>query len=105
MGADEKIKVLVDEPAESGMKSALPSFARNAATRTVEISGETLRDNLKSFVSQFTNLLDGTPLDTSGVVIDEIELSLSVSASGGVELLGKVNASAQAGIKVKLKRK
>ena len=42
--------------------------------------------------------------DVGNAVIDEVELSLVITASGGVELLGKLSVGAQAGIKVKLKR-
>jgi hypothetical protein len=41
----------------------------------------------------------------SAFIIDEVELSLAVNAKGGIELLGKLEAGAQAGIKIKLKRR
>jgi hypothetical protein len=37
--------------------------------------------------------------------IDEIEISLAVTAEGGVELIGKVTAGVEAGIKITLKRR
>jgi len=73
--------------------------------KTVELGGDALRGGIKGFASQFATLMDGVRLEGGTAVIDETELSLTVSANGGVELLGKLTAGAQASIKVKLKRK
>lgn len=100
----DNIKVVVEETQEPGIKSGLPSFARTAINKTVEVSGDALRDAIKGFSAQFAGLLDGNAIGGSNAVIDEIELSLTVTASGGVELLGKATLGTQASIKVKLKR-
>ena len=101
----DKVKVWVDDGQDAVTKSALPNLARAAAGKTVELSGEVLRESIKGFAAQFSGLLDGDPIGESQAVIEEIELSLTVSASGGVELLGKATVGAQAAIKLKLKRK
>ncbi|APA69483.1 hypothetical protein YQ44_18760 [Janthinobacterium sp. 1_2014MBL_MicDiv] len=100
----DTIKIWTEDAQASGTKSALPSLARAAVAKTVEVSGDVLREGIKGFAAQFAALLDGTPIGEGGVLIDEIELSLTVTASGGVELLGKVSLGTQAAIKVKLKR-
>lgn len=79
-------------------------LSRAAVSRSIEIGTEVLQDSIRSFSQQFTGLLDGQPLEGGNAVIDEVELSLVITASGGVELLGKLSVGAQAGIKVKLKR-
>lgn len=101
----DKIKIWTDDNFDiPTTKSALPTLARAAVSRSIEVGAEVLQDSIRSFSQQFTGLLDGQPLDDNNIVIDEVELSLVVTASGGIELLGKLNVGAQAGIKVKLKR-
>lgn len=101
----DMIKVWVESDESVALtKAALPSLARTAVTKTVELSGEALRDGIKGFASQFVTLFDDDISEGSTVVIDEIELSLTVSAGGAIELVGKLSVGAQAAIKVKLKR-
>jgi hypothetical protein len=101
---EDKILVWVDAAVEDATKAALPKLARHAVAKSVEVSGDALRDNIRSFVSKFATLLDEGRLGNTNVVIEEIELSLAVTTSGSVELLGKLAAGGEAGIKVKLKR-
>ncbi|MDY0977786.1 hypothetical protein SOM61_22745 [Massilia sp. CFBP9012] len=100
----ESVKVWV-EAGDSGTKSALPSLARAAVGKTVELSTEALQEGIKTFSVPFADLLDGQAIGLGHAVIDEIELSLTITASGGIELLGKATLGTQAAIKVKLKRK
>jgi hypothetical protein len=100
----DTVKVWVDDTQETGIKSALPSLARAAVGKTVELSGDVLKESIKGFAAQFSGLLDGHPLGDGTAVIDEVELSLTVTASGGIELLGKATVGTQAAIKLKLKR-
>ncbi|MDG2539843.1 hypothetical protein P5Y53_19345 [Dyella jiangningensis] len=100
----DAVKIWVDDSQETGAKSALPTLARTVVGKTVEVSGDILRDSIKGFAAQFSALLDGSPVGEGPAVIDEIELSLAISATGGVELLGKATLGAQASIKLKLKR-
>lgn len=93
------------EASDSATKSALPSLARAAVGKTVELSTEALQEGIKTFSAPFADLLDGQPVGVGHAVIDEIELSLTITASGGIELLGKATVGTQAAIKVKLKRK
>lgn len=104
MKDEGKISIWVDEAVKDATKAALPNLARHAVTKTVEVSGDALRDNIRSFVSKFATLLDEGKVGDTNVVIDEIELSLTVTANGSIELLGKLSAGGQAGIRVKLKR-
>jgi len=101
----DTVKVWVDDAQHPGAKSALPTLARSAVGKTVELSGEALRESIKGLASQFSSLLDEGPIGTGHAIIDEIELSLTITASGGIELLGKATLGSQAAIKLKLKRK
>jgi hypothetical protein len=100
----DTVKVWAEDTQENGVKSALPTFARSAIGKSVEVSGEVLRESIKGFAAQFSGILDGNPIGDGKAVIDEIELSLTVTASGGIELLGKATVGSQASIKLKLKR-
>ena len=101
----ESIKVLVSDcTSERSEKSALPSFSRAAIAKTIEVSSEIMTAEVKAFACKFVDLLDGQALDGSGVTIEEVELALAVTASGGVQLLGSMTAGVQASITIKLKR-
>lgn len=101
----DTINVWVDDNHHAEIKSALPTLARSAVGKTVALSGEVLREGIKGLASQFSGLFDGSPVGEGHAVIDEIELSLTITASGGVELLGKATLGSQAAIKLRLKRK
>ena len=102
MSKQEKIKVWVTP--ETDRKAALPSLAKKAST-VVEVGADVLAQKLESFLTSFRPLIDVEKSNTSDFVIDEIELSLAVNASGGIELVGKLEGGAEASLKVKLKRR
>lgn len=98
------VKVWVEDTPEPGTKFAMPNLARAAVGKTIEVAGDALRDGIKTLAAQFSGVLESRPTGEGAVVIDEIELSLTVSANGGVELLGRAMVGVQTGIKLKLKR-
>ena len=100
----DTLKVWVADEPEANVKSAFGGLARAAVGRTVEIGADAMRESVEKFAAQFSPLLNGKPLGEGSAVIDEIELSLTVSASGSIELLGKAAIGSQASIKIKLKR-
>ena len=100
----DTVKVWTEDAQEPGIKHALPTLARTAVGKTVELSGDVLRESIKAFATPFSELLDGNPLGEGSAVIEELELSLTITASGGIELLGKATVGSQASIKLKLKR-
>lgn len=69
----------------------------------IEIDGEQIRARLTSLIAEFDSLVTA-PREGSKLQVDEIELAFVVSASGGVQLITKLEAGAEASIKVKLKR-
>ena len=102
MGTGSSITVLVSS--ESGGQAALPRLGNLSAIQAVDADPDVLSRNLQRFLSSFQIVLAEQPREIAGYEIDEIELNLAVSASGGIELIGKLSTGLQAGIKVKLKR-
>jgi hypothetical protein len=85
------------------VKAAVPTLARHA-TAVVEVETDSIAKNLGAFMEKFRPVVESQD-QNSPFYIDEVELSLVVNAKGGIELLGKIEAGAQAGLKIKLKRK
>lgn len=97
------INIWTDEERKEG-KSALPKMAqvtRHVATASTEVVSE----NLAAFLKAFEPIATQAFVESSSFEIDEIELSLVVTGNGGIELLGKIEAGAEASIRIKLKRK
>jgi len=97
------IEVWDIETTETATRNALPSLGRQR-TSTTEVDLETLSENLKAVLSRFQAVLDEQPVAKAGYCVDEIEVSLGVTAKGSIALIGKLEAGMQAGIKVKFKR-
>jgi len=89
---------------QGNKKPALPSFADKTA-EIVTVSQDKLSANLKEFLESSQAITEIDMPKESSFYIDEMELSLAINAKGGIELVGKLEAGAQAGIKIKLKRK
>jgi hypothetical protein len=70
------------EDRADGFRAADVRFAR----RKVPISQ--LRDNVNAFVAAMGEAVGGVPSALGGFSIDSLELSLEVSATGSVSLLG-----------------
>jgi len=91
---------------KSNIKAGLPTLGK--ASKRIEsthVDVVTLSENLNNFLAEFQKVLEKQPTSKSGYEIDEIELSLGVSANGGIALLGKLEAGMEASIKVKLKKR
>jgi hypothetical protein len=88
-------------------KDAIPGFGRGqaelakAALVLTELDAGELRGQIEAFLSEFSQIVE--PVQGS-FGIDEIELALTVNASGGVALIGKLEAGAEAGIKITIRR-
>ena len=82
-------------------KGALP-FRPNLP-KQISVESDVMTKNLLVFMDSFEQVFE-TESEKKGFYIDEIELTLAVNASGGLELIGKANAGIEGGIKVKLKR-
>jgi hypothetical protein len=70
----------------------------------IEIDGEQLRTRIRSVIAEFDDLLTEREEKKGGFSIDEIELGLTISAKGGIQLITKLEGGAEASIKVRLRR-
>jgi len=101
----DTIWIITQTTVDDGSKSALPSLGRRVAAKTFEITNHVLADRLEEFFSSFGNVLQRLPPETAGFSVDEVELTLAINASGGVELVGQAEAGLSTGLKFTLKRK
>lgn len=93
------------ETLEDDSKAALPRLGKNRAAELVQMPSDALAAQVKTFLADFQPVFEVQPQKSGGFEIDEIELSLTVNASGGIELIGKLSAGVQSSIKLKLKRR
>ena len=71
----------------------------------MQISRDQMASQLQEFLLSIEPVLKVELDKGTGFAIDAIELSLTVNANGGLELIGKLNAGMEASIKLTLKRK
>lgn len=89
--------------AASDTKAALPALGKTRfEVSRVQLSA--VSKNLTEFLTEFQAVFEIPADSKSGFYVDEIELNLGVSGSGGIALFGKLEAGVEAGMKVKLKR-
>jgi hypothetical protein len=109
MGDEDSISIwTMTETATGNSKAALPRLGggiASGATEVVSVSIDTVRKNLNAFLEQVGPLLETSGKVLKNYEIDEVELSIAINASGGIELVGKLEAGAEAGLKIKLKRR
>jgi hypothetical protein len=71
----------------------------------VEISIETLSNNLANFVKTLGTIVESFPETyKKNYALEEIDFSLSVDASGSIALIGEVSAGITTGITVTFKK-
>ena len=94
---------VITMPDETTTKSGLP-FAPLTKQR-VSMSSTDLEKKLSEFLQSFGDVLEKQPESIgNGLKLDEIEINLSINASGGIELIGKAEVGVQSAIKLKFKR-
>jgi hypothetical protein len=86
-------------------KNAFPKLGQSGVLSTARVDSDVLAANLQETLQSLEGVLAKQPDSVGKFDLDEVEFSLAVTASGGFELIGKMTAGAQAGIKIKLKRK
>jgi len=100
---DRTIRILT-QTIEEDTKSALPAIGRRITTKTLELTNDVLANRLEEFFSSFDNVLEHLPSSVAGFSIDELELTLAINASGGIEMVGKAEAGITTGMKFTLRR-
>jgi hypothetical protein len=99
----EKIDIWTDEDRPFG-KAAVPRMA-TLTKHIASASSDALSQNLETFLQSFDKIVTEASSSINNFYVDEIELSLVVNGKGGIELLGRLEAGAEASIKVKLRKK
>jgi hypothetical protein len=100
---NKTIRILT-QTIEVDTKSALPAIGRRITTKTLELTNDVLANCLEEFFSSFDSVLERLPNSVAGFSIDELELTLAINASGGIEVIGKAEAGISTGMKFTLKR-
>lgn len=98
------VTVWVPEDARSE-RDGLPSFraGREQVLKPVKVDPQTIAESLQGILAALTPVVEAKPAK-SGLVIDELELGLTISADGEVGFIASVSAGIEASIKLKLKR-
>jgi hypothetical protein len=85
---------------------SVPEDIRGWFTVSQPVSVATLRDNLRKFVSSLDAAFKDVPSALASYDLDEVEVSVTVSAEGGVSLLGSGGkAGVEGGLKLTFSRK
>jgi hypothetical protein len=74
------------------------------SARVVSLAAEDLGQNLKTFLESFQEAFNSLPQKVGDFRLEQVELNLVTNASGGIELVGKLDVGAEASITVVLKR-
>lgn len=64
----------------------------------------TLQANLTDFITRLGTSFENIKTEMSNYALDEIEINVEVSASGGISLVGSIEAGATGGIMLRFKR-
>lgn len=88
----------------SDIKGAMPTL-KNLSNNEITVTSEKLSLNLKGFLEKFKPVFEQQETQIGNFEISEIELSLAINASGGIELIGKVEVGIEGGIKIKLQKR
>ena len=70
-----------------------------------EVPLETLSQSLSDFSAEMDKVFAKADQESKCFSLEEIELSVEISASGGVRLIGSFEAGASGSVKLKFKRK
>ena len=98
----DQVPFVSDSEGDAGGVGALPFGGARSVQRVSDvISG----DDIRRQISAICEAVGPNKLDPTGEVgIQEVEISLVVSAGVGVQLLGEVKGGAEASLKVKIVR-
>lgn len=96
------ISLWVEESAV--IKRGMPGFGKNVSALN-KVETKTISSNLKKFLKEIQETLDGQPDSIAGYEIDNVVLNIAVTANGGIELIGKMSAGVTASMSITLQRK
>jgi len=99
----KEFKVITTDKARGG-GNTMSLHGVDSQFRVVSVKAEVLTKELTAFVSDFGGVLDNISPKNSEFDLKEIEISVTVSASGGIQLIGKCEGEIQGTIKLTFKR-
>jgi hypothetical protein len=93
-----------EEPDHEGSKGFGSSF-EEAVHKVGELSVSAVTENLKRLCGSIESVLKDIELTSIPYSLDEVELSVELTGTGEVRLIGSIGAQVQGGIKLKFKRR
>ncbi len=96
------MKIVTQASSESGPSTAFGSAYLKQAV--IEIAEEELGRRLKDFFHSFEKTLTDLPANCGPYNISQLTVSVQVTASGGIELVGKAEVGATGGLTFTLLR-
>lgn len=96
------MQVLVSDSTvpKHGQMFGVPS----ALARLTEISEDHLRDQLRKFLESMSKVVAELPEKCGPFDVTELQILVQVSASGGIELVGKIDTGVSGGLNIRLTR-
>lgn len=100
-----KVTVWVPTEITGTQRDALPSFrgGRETVLKPVKVEGARIANSLRDILRSLAPVVESAPIG-KGLVMDELELSLTISADGEVGFIASVSAGMETSIKLRLKR-
>lgn len=106
MSSDKESIALIyrDESVEVGAKGLGERFAK-AAEKVGTLSTETISNNMVRFCQSVSKALQGVELTDLPYQLDSVELTVELTGSGDVRLIGGIGAELSGGVKLKFRRR
>ncbi len=110
MSEEKKLLIVTAEPVDREVKRSVDGGRGNAwapqkvIAQTVEVSADAVRDKMSDFVETVGEIFLRAETKT-GMVLDEVELSVEITGDGDVKLMGTgIGVEGKGAIKLKFKR-
>lgn len=101
----EQIWIVTASEPVGGSKSGNPYHPRTMAAKAVQVSAEVLQSNMSRFIRVVGGIFRQAET-VSGMELDEVKLSVEVTADGDVKLMGAgVGLEGKGAIEMTFKRK
>ena len=106
---NDNLITIITTSQTSEIKGGLPTLKNLSnkilSNEEITVTSEKLSLNLKSFLEKLKPVFEEQETQIGSFEISEIELSLAINTSGGIELIGKVDVGITGGIKIKLQKR
>lgn len=94
-------RVVVEEPPREE-REFMPSL-RGQVSHVVEVAQDAMKANLLSLVEDLAAIFNQIPV-SNGFGPERIDVSVSISGTGGIELVGKVSTTVTGGMTISFQR-